>query len=427
MATLASRLPRGARLSPESWAARHRIVTGLLWLHLPALVLLGLLGPMPPWEAAAVPAAIAALAVAAAVVTEPRAKASLTSIGLIACTFAAIELSGGSMAMHIHLYAVLIFVALYQQWTPLLWAVVIVVLHHGTLGLMNPHRVFGMAHMSALDGLGQVALHAGLATLEVVGIIIFWHFAEQAEHESETLAEAAEAQRFATATAEQHAADRAAGAERARAAEIAVRAGRLSDDALAIGEQARAAISAVAAVDSALTVLAGAVHDIAGRSRDAAGSAAAGKDTALTAADKVRALESSVAEIATVNALIAQLAAQTNLLSLNATIEAARAGEAGRGFGVVANEVKQLAQQTAESVDRVDGVIRAIVAQTGDVATTFDTTTTAVADIHAIQADIATSVQEQAAVLADVTRQLATATVAAQQVLTGLERLTTTG
>ena len=424
MASLAARLPRGARLSPESWAARHRIVTGLLWLHPPVLVLLGLLGPMPAWEAAAVPAGIAVLAVGAGVLREPRARASAASIGLIACTFAAIELSGGEMAMHIHLYAVLIFVALYQQWAPLLWAVLIVVLHHGTLGLINPQRVFGMMHMSTLDGVGMVALHAGLAVLEVAGIIVFWHFAEQAEREGEALADAAEAQRLAAVRVEQQSAVRAAEADRTRTVEVSARAERLSADALAIGDQARAAISAVAAVDTELAGLTSAVRDISARSHDAAGSASAGKDTALTAAAKVRDLESSVSEIAEVNALIAQLAGQTNLLSLNATIEAARAGEAGRGFGVVANEVKQLAQQTADSVDRVNGVIQAIVAQTGDVASTFESTTTAVADIHAIQADIAASVEEQAAVLTEVTRQLSAATVAAGQVLAGLEQLT---
>ena len=269
---------------------------------------------------------------------EPRARASVTSIGLIACTFAAIELSGGEMAMHIHLYAVLVVVALYPQWTPLLWAVVIVVLHHGTLGLLNPQRVFGMHHMSVLDGLGQVALHAGLAALEVTGIIILWHFAEQAERENEALAEAAEAQRSATTYAEQQATARAAEAERVRSAETAVRAERLSTDALAIGHQARAALGA------ALAALAGSVHDIAGRSRDAAGNAAA-------------------------------------------------------------------------------GVIQAIVAQTGDVASTFGSTASAVAGLYEVQTDIAGAIQDQAAVLAEVTRQLATATTAAEQVLAGLDQL----
>jgi methyl-accepting chemotaxis protein len=75
-------------------------------------------------------------------------------------------------------------------------------------------------------------------------------------------------------------------------------------------------------------------------------------------------------------------------------------------------------------VAKVNQVIDAIVAQTGDVATTFESTTGAVAVIHGIQTDIATSVEEQAAVLDEVTRQLSTATAAAQQVLAGLERLT---
>jgi methyl-accepting chemotaxis protein len=114
---------------------------------------------------------------------------------------------------------------------------------------------------------------------------------------------------------------------------------------------------------------------------------------------------------------------ELSTLALNATIEAARAGEPGPGFAVVANEVKELAQQTASSVERVNVVIETIVAQTGEVASTFESTTTAVAGIHAKQIDIAASVEEQAAVLDEVTRQLSTATASAQGVLAGLEHL----
>jgi methyl-accepting chemotaxis protein len=68
-------------------------------------------------------------------------------------------------------------------------------------------------------------------------------------------------------------------------------------------------------------------------------------------------------------------------------------------------------------------VITAIVAETGDVATTIATTTDAVGDIHQVQMMIAAAVEQQAAVLAEVTDQLSKATVAADQVLAGLDTL----
>ncbi|GIE90826.1 methyl-accepting chemotaxis protein [Actinoplanes regularis] len=400
------------------------IVSRLLWLHVPAFLVLGMLGPRPRWEVVALTAGVAGWAALTPLLPTHRAQASQTSVGLIACTFVAIELSGGSMTAHIHLYAILIYIALYQMWAPLIWAVLVVVVHHGVVGLISPERVFGMHHMGVAAAIEQVAIHAGLAAVEVVGIVIFWHFAEQAELENEQLAKEATQAREETERAEREAREQAAEELRVRSAEAAEQTRRMTEEVAAISVQARTAISAVTAVDRELAALTASVHDIASRSAEAAGAAAGGKDAAASAGDKVRALERSVGEIADVNAIIASLADQTNLLALNATIEAARAGEIGKGFAVVASEVKDLARETATSVERVNTVITAIISETDDVAQTFARTTGAVDGIHDLQLDIASSVDEQAKVLGEVTKQLSTATASADQVLAGLQALT---
>ena len=78
------------------------------------------------------------------------------------------------------------------------------------------------------------------------------------------------------------------------------------------------------------------------------------------AVDKVKGLETQSQEISTLVQVIKDISDQTNLLALNAAIEAARAGENGRGFSVVANEVKKLAEQVSDSVGDITGIVNKI-------------------------------------------------------------------
>ena len=89
------------------------------------------------------------------------------------------------------------------------------------------------------------------------------------------------------------------------------------------------------------------------------------KDEANRAADNIDGLSEATHSIGYVVTMITEIAEQTNLLALNATIEAARAGEAGKGFAVVASEVKNLASETGTATQRIADQVRSIQANTG--------------------------------------------------------------
>lgn len=83
----------------------------------------------------------------------------------------------------------------------------------------------------------------------------------------------------------------------------------------------------------------------------------------------IQSLEAGIQEISEFASTIAQITSQTNLLALNASIEAARAGEMGKGFSVVANEVRVLADDSKRASDAITGIIDKIVSLLKEVRT----------------------------------------------------------
>jgi len=95
--------------------------------------------------------------------------------------------------------------------------------------------------------------------------------------------------------------------------------------------------------------------------------------------------------------LISEVAAPTKLLALNATIEAARAGAAGKGFNVVAGEVKSLAATTAQSTDEITTTIRTVEQRAAAMAAVISDMSTGIADIRAATAEVSTVTRQQIA------------------------------
>jgi len=106
------------------------------------------------------------------------------------------------------------------------------------------------------------------------------------------------------------------------------------------------------------------------------------------AAEEIRALSVTVADISRFVATVGQIADQTNLLALNAAIEAARAGDAGRGFAVVADEVRKLAEQSQKAADDIVQMTEQVTARVAISARAMEASATSVGEIERVSRDI---------------------------------------
>jgi methyl-accepting chemotaxis protein len=131
-------------------------------------------------------------------------------------------------------------------------------------------------------------------------------------------------------------------------------------------------------------------------------------------------LSGAVGKIGDVVRLITAIAEQTNLLALNATIEAARAGEAGRGFAVVASEVKSLATQTAratEEIDRQIGAVQSATRAAVDAIRGFETT---IGSVDEAVTAISAAVAQQSAATGEIARNVGRAADGARNIADGI-------
>lgn len=180
------------------------------------------------------------------------------------------------------------------------------------------------------------------------------------------------------------------------------------------------AVSNVATVASASIQLTSAIKKIAQQVHRGSAVAQAGADEAVIASRIFADLESAVDTIGCVVQLIQGIAEKTNLLALNATIEAARAGGAGKGFSVVAAEVKNLSMQTTHATEDISNQIAHIQASTLSATSSVTMLSKRMSEISAISSVISAAVQEQHSATGDISRNISEVEDGAQKILSSL-------
>jgi len=217
-------------------------------------------------------------------------------------------------------------------------------------------------------------------------------------------------------------------AERSLHSNAAVISGLVAQNGELTDSAAKAAATAsrdVDAVADAVTELSKAITEINQSACEALRSAEQADSLMAKLNKKALSLEYSTKTIDSVVTIIAEVAAQTNLLALNATIEAARAGEAGRGFSIVANEVKNLAEKSSQAVIQIRKQISNVQNETLCVSDAVNGLTFIFEEIRTLAETIAEAVNRQTDVTSEIADRACSASRGSSGISSNIQSLMT--
>ncbi len=188
----------------------------------------------------------------------------------------------------------------------------------------------------------------------------------------------------------------------ASATEMELTAGSLNQKASGTGARMSALAENAAELEEGIAEVVLSTEELSSTSRNMGDKVSETRQVAESAAanaemtaETIAQLSKSSKAIEEVVNLVGTIARQTNLLALNASIEAARAGDAGRGFSVVASEVKNLADRTREATNDISRIISSVIKETSDAVDSVEEVARTIAAVKDYSEEVAEAVSQQ--------------------------------